>query len=89
MRPLGTALIEAVREVRISAPRERMANGELERLKELLRRHNGQSMTYLHLEFDDGHEAIFLLGDNYRVAPTEAFVAEVRELLTADAVQLR
>src|SRR5216684_2488424 len=65
MRPLGAALTEAVREVRIHAPRDRMANGELAQLKELLRRHNGQSLIYLHLDFEDGREAIFLLGDSY------------------------
>jgi DNA polymerase-3 subunit alpha len=89
LRPLNAELIEAVREVRIHAPRSRMANGDLERLKELLRRHTGNSLTYLHMELDDGAEAIFLLGNDYRVAPTEAFVAEISELLSPDAVQLR
>jgi hypothetical protein len=78
-----------VREVRIRAPRERLANGDLDRLKDLLRRHTGASLTYLHLGFDDGREAIFLLGDGYRVAPTESFVAEVEQLLAPNAVQLR
>lgn len=89
VRPLNLALTDAVREVRISAPRIQMANGDLEKLKELLRRHSGQSLTYLHLSLDDGNEAVFLLGDDYKVAPTEAFVAEVKQLLSSDAVQLR
>jgi DNA polymerase-3 subunit alpha len=89
LRPIGAALTEAVREVRIRAPRERLANGEMDRLKELLRRHSGASITYLHLRFDDGREAIFLLGDGYRVAPTETFVAEVEQLIAPNAVQLR
>ncbi len=89
LHPLSAALTEAVREVRIRAPRERMANGELAQLKELLRRHNGQSLTYLHVDFDDGREAIFLLGDSYRVAPTESFVAELEQLLAPNSVQLR
>ncbi|MBV8055328.1 MAG: hypothetical protein JO071_08830, partial [Deltaproteobacteria bacterium] len=89
LRPLGTALTEAVREVRVRAPRGRIANGELARLKELLRRHNGQSPIYLHLDFEDGHEAIFLLGDAYRVAPTEAFVAELEQMLSSGSVELR
>jgi hypothetical protein len=58
-------------------------------LKDLLRRYPGASITYLHLGFDDGREAVFLLGDGYRVAPTEGFVAEVEQLLSANAVQLR
>jgi len=89
LRPIATALTEAVREVRIRAPRERLANGDMDRLKDLLRRHTGASLTYLHLGFDDGREAIFLLGDGYRVAPTESFVAEVEQLLAPNAVQLR
>ncbi|MGH7985005.1 MAG: DNA polymerase III subunit alpha [Candidatus Binataceae bacterium] len=89
LKPLSAALTDAVREVRIRASRDRMANGDLERLKELLRRHNGGSITYLHLGFDDGREAILLLGDDYRVAPTENFVAEVEQLLAPKAVELR
>jgi hypothetical protein len=89
LRPLNVALTDAVREVRIRAPRARMANGDLERLKELLRRYSGQSITYLHLGLDDGNEAVFLLGDDYKVAPTEAFIEEINELLAPDAVQLR
>ncbi|MGH7840380.1 MAG: DNA polymerase III subunit alpha [Candidatus Binataceae bacterium] len=86
---LEIALTEAVREVRIRAPRAQMANGDLERLKELLRRYRGQSITYLHLGLDDGSEAVFLLGDDYRIAPTEAFIAEVSTLLSPDALLLR
>jgi DNA polymerase-3 subunit alpha len=89
LRPLNVALTDAVREVRIRAPRSRMANGDLERLKELIRRHSGGSLTYLHLGLDGGGEAIFLLGDGYRVAPTETFLAEIQQLLAPDSVQLR
>ena len=48
-----------------------------------------RSITYLLLGFDDGREAVFLLGDGFRLAPTEGFVAEVEQLLSANAVQLR
>ena len=89
LRPLGSALTDSVREVRIRAPRSRLANGEMDRLKELLRRYTGSSVTYLHLGMDDGNEAIFLLGDGYRVAPSEAFVAEVEQLIAPNSVQLR
>jgi DNA polymerase-3 subunit alpha len=89
LRLLNAALTDSVREVRIRTPRHRLANGEMDRLKDLLRRYSGTSVTYLHLGMDDGNEAIFLLGDGYRVAPTEAFVAEVEQLLAPNAVQLR
>src|SRR5216683_3028471 len=89
MRPLGTALIDAVREVHITAPRERLANGALEELKAVLGRHSGRAITYLHLALDDAHEAIFLLGDSYRVAPTDEFVAAVEHTLAPASVMLR
>ena len=89
MRPLGTALIDAVREVHITAPRERLANGALEELKAVLGRHSGRAITYLHLALDDAHEAIFLLGDSYRVAPTDDFVAAVEHTLAPASVMLR
>lgn len=89
IRPLTTALTESIREVRITAPRLQMANGDLEKLKELLRRHRGESLTYLHLGLDDGNEAVFLLGDDFKVAPTAAFVAELSALLDPSAVTLR
>ena len=89
LRPLNIALTDSVHEVRIRAPRARLENGDFERLKEVLRRHNGTSLTYLHLGFEDGREAIFLLGNDYRVAPTESFVSEVEALLSPNSVQLR
>jgi DNA polymerase III subunit alpha len=89
LRPLGTALTETVREVWIRAPRDSIANGELTRIKQLVKRHSGQSLIYLQLDFEDGREATFLLGDRYRVTPTESFVAEVDEILTPSSVELR
>jgi hypothetical protein len=41
------------------------------------------------LDFEDGREAVLLLGDDYRVAPTESFVAELEQLLAPGAVELR
>jgi hypothetical protein len=38
---------------------------------------------------DDAHEAIFLLGDSYRVAPTDEFVAAVEHTLAPASVMLR
>jgi hypothetical protein len=46
-------------------------------------------MTYLHLGLGDGREAVMLLGDSYRVTPTETFVAELEQIFAPGAVQLR
>lgn len=89
LRPLGSALVDAVREVHIAAPRERFENGALEELKALIGRHAGRAITYLHLALDDRREAIFLLGDTFRVAPTDDFVAAVEQALAPAAVTLR
>jgi DNA polymerase III subunit alpha len=89
LRPLGAALIDSVREVRIRTPRSRLENGGLDALKAALARYRGRSLTYLHLGLDDGREAVLLLGDGYRVAPTDAFIADIEQILSPGAVELR
>ncbi len=46
-------------------------------------------MTYLHVGLEGEREAIFLLGDTFRVTPDEAFVSEIEGMLDAGAVDLR
>ncbi|HXM88512.1 MAG TPA: OB-fold nucleic acid binding domain-containing protein, partial [Candidatus Acidoferrum sp.] len=87
--PLDSALLDSIREVRITAPMNRLANGGLDALKAMLTRYRGKSMTYLHLGLDDGREAVMLLGDSYRVTPTETFVAELEQIFAPGAVELR
>ena len=89
LRPLNTALLDSYREVRVHAPRSRLENGGLEALKAALGRYRGKSIMYLHLGLDDGREAVLLLGDDFRVAPTDAFVAEMEQLIAPGAVELR
>ncbi len=89
IRPLSAALVDSVREVRIRAPKTRLDNGGLDALKSALGRHRGNSITYLHLGLEDGREAVLVLGDGFRVSPTEAFVTDLEQLLTPGAVQLR
>jgi hypothetical protein len=55
----------------------------------MLARYRGKSMTYLHLGLDDGREAVMLLGDSYRVTPTQTFVVELEQILAPGAVELR
>jgi len=89
VKPLDTALVDAVREVRIRASRERLSNGGLDELRAMLAKYPGRSLTYLHLEVEAGREAVLLLGDTYRVSPTNSFVADVERMLAPGAVQLR
>ncbi|HYL59137.1 MAG TPA: OB-fold nucleic acid binding domain-containing protein, partial [Candidatus Acidoferrales bacterium] len=87
--PLDSALIDSVREVRISAPLAWFDNGGLDTLKQILARYRGRSMTYLNLGLDDGREAIILLGDGYRVSPTASFVTDIERVLAPGTVELR
>ncbi|HVN28643.1 MAG TPA: DNA polymerase III subunit alpha, partial [Candidatus Binataceae bacterium] len=89
LTPLGAALVDSVREVRITAPMCRLDNGGLEALCNALQRNRGKSLTYLHLGLEDGREAVMLLGDSYRVTPTDQFVAELEQMLSPGAVELR
>ena len=69
LRPLTVALADAVREVHIRASRSHLDNGAVARLKELLARHSGRGLVYLHLGLDNSREAVFLLADQLRVCP--------------------
>jgi hypothetical protein len=86
---LDSALVESVREVRIKAPLSLLDNGGLDALKNKLAQYRGRSLAYLHLGLDDGREAVMLLGDSYRVTPTESFVAELEQILSPGSIELR
>ncbi len=87
--PLGSALVDSVREVRIRVSMSRLDNGGLDALRTMLARYRGKSLTYLHLGLDDGREAVMLLGDGFRVTPTDSFVADLEGILSPGAVELR
>ncbi len=89
LKPLAVVMADSVREVHIRAPKERLDEASLQDLKALLGRHGGGCPIYLHLELDPAREAIFLLGNDFRVAPTESFVGEVERMLAPGAVELR
>jgi hypothetical protein len=87
--PLDSALLDSIREVRITAPISTLENGGLETLKAMLTRYHGKSMTYLNVNFADGREAVLLLGDTYRVTPTQTFIADLEQILPPGSVELR
>ncbi len=89
IRPLGAALTDSVREVRIRASRRRLQDGLLDDLAGALSRNRGSCLAYLHLGLDDGREAVLLLGDDFRVSPSERLVADLEGILAPGAVQLR
>ncbi|HTW86612.1 MAG TPA: hypothetical protein VMD75_01280, partial [Candidatus Binataceae bacterium] len=79
----------AVREVHIHTRREQLENGALDALKTLLLGHRGKALAYLHLELEGEREAVFLLGDSFRVTPDDAFVAGLEQILEADSLTIR
>jgi hypothetical protein len=81
--------VDSVREVRIRVSMDRLDNGGLDALRTMLARYRGKSLTYLHLGLDDGREAVMLLGDGFRVTPTDSFVADLEGILSPGAVELR
>jgi DNA polymerase-3 subunit alpha len=88
LRPLNSALLDSVREVHIRADRDRLEGPVLDEFKNVLRQHGGRAITYLHLGLE-GREAVFILGDGFRVTPDDAFLAEVERILEPDAVTMR
>jgi hypothetical protein len=46
-------------------------------------------MTYLHVGLADGREAVMLLGDTYRVTPSNSFITELEQILLPGSVELR
>jgi len=89
VRPLGAALAASIREVRIRAAMGSLADETVDRLRTVFAHHSGRSVVFLHLALDSGREAVLLFGDNYRVAPTDEFRAEVEQLLAPGTVELR
>jgi DNA polymerase III subunit alpha len=89
LRPLSVVMVDSVREVHIRAPKTQVDENLLGNLKALFGRHAGGCPIYLHLLLDQAREAIFLLGNDFRVAPTESFVGEVEQIFAPGAVELR
>ncbi len=89
LRPLPVALADSIREVHIRASKSSIDDDAVARFKELLGRHSGRGLVYLHLNLDGQREAVFLLADQLRVCPTETFVAEASRILGPEAIELR
>ncbi|MFH1626352.1 MAG: DNA polymerase III subunit alpha [Pseudomonadota bacterium] len=67
-----------------SASRER-----LERLKDILLNHRGNSRAFLHVVVPDRSETIISLGEDFRLNPSELLVREVEELFGYQATTLQ
>jgi DNA polymerase-3 subunit alpha len=71
--------------VRIRVKRAALNNEKVERLKEILRIHPGDSAVYVHLEGAD-RTTVLQLADEYLVDSSNGLYADLRVLLGADCI---
>ena len=79
---LRTSELDEAKPVRVHLPLERVKPETIDELKGLLAAHPGDSDVFLHL----GDRQVLRLPEDYSVDPASGLVAEIRELLGADAV---
>ena len=79
---LRTSELDEAKPVRVHLPLERVQPETIDELKGLLAAHPGDSDVFLHL----GNRQVLRLPEDYSVDPASGLVAEIRELLGADAV---
>ncbi len=87
--PLRVALAQAVREAHVFARRERIDQAKISYLAELLAKNPGHCRTFLHLILDSDEEAIFELGERFRLEPSPELLQEVKQALGGCSVELR
>src|SRR5579875_2020170 len=86
--PLRVALAQAVREAHVFARRERIDQAKISYLAELLAKNPGHCRTFLHLILDSDEEAIFELGERFRLEPSPELLQEVKQALGGCSVEL-
>ncbi len=71
--------------VRLRLPLTKMSDDRVDKLRELLRRHPGDSPVFVHLERPE-RTTVLRLADDFRVDATNGLFAELRILLGADCI---
>ncbi len=78
--PLLEAREKAIRQVHIALRAERVAEQDLQTLRETLSQHRGACNTFLHLLLPDRTETVIALPSELKVAATERMVEDVERL---------
>jgi DNA polymerase-3 subunit alpha len=78
--PLLEAREKAIRQVHIALRAERVAEQDLQTLRETLSQHRGACTTFLHLLLPDRTETVIALPAELKVAATERMVEDVERL---------
>jgi len=87
--PLSAALEQAVREAHIFARKDGLNAAKIERFARLLSRNPGRCRAFLHVVLESNEEAIFELGENFKLQPSPELVQELKQTLGAVGVELR
>jgi len=87
--PLATARAEAIRQVHVQVPLERVGRDGLERLRETLAGHPGACEAFLHLLRPDGTETVLAVPSSIRVAASDEVVEAVERLVGSGMLSFR
>ncbi len=86
---LSAALEQAVREAHIFTRKDRLDAAKIERFAGVLSRNPGRCRAFLHVALESNEEAVFELGENFKLHPSPDLVQELKLALGTAAVELR
>ena len=90
LRPLSVVMVDSVREVHIRAPKTRAGRRIVGKSQGIVWPACAADARSICIwSWIQAREAIFLLGNDFRVAPTEGFVGEFEQMFAPGAVELR
>jgi len=89
LMPLAAARAEAIRQVHVHVPLERVGRDGLERLREVFAAHPGSCEAFVHLIRPDDSVTIIALPEGTRVAATDAVVEAVERVVGSGMLSFR
>ncbi|MEK7828523.1 MAG: hypothetical protein AAB256_01930, partial [Deltaproteobacteria bacterium] len=85
--PVAQAKTMFANVVHIKADASRLETGSLERVKEILSAHSGNSPVYFHLLWPD-RDVVIAIPEKLKVAPSEKFVKDIETLLGDGSINI-
>jgi DNA polymerase-3 subunit alpha len=88
--PLSVVLEQAVREAHVFIHMDRLDAAKIERFADVITRNSGHCRAFLHVRLGNDEEAIFELGESFKLYPSPELVQELKQALGATAtIELR
>jgi DNA polymerase-3 subunit alpha len=87
--PLSEALEQSIREAHIFTRKERLDAAKIARFAEIFARNPGRCRAFLHVALETDEEAVFELGESFKLHPSPDLMTELKLALDAAAVELR